>query len=118
MEFLTSRSGVLTKPDRIEAGNEQRWLRILRNESNTLENGWFAVKQPDFQQLERGISWEAARIGERDFFTATQPWSGLDDKHRSRIGSVALADHLGQMLSDLASTKYVSTQVGSLRVGN
>ncbi|KIO22289.1 hypothetical protein M407DRAFT_28165 [Tulasnella calospora MUT 4182] len=105
-ESLRARTvGVLTKPDRIEPGNEQRWLRILRNEINTLENGWFAVKQPDFQQLERGISWEAARIGERDFFSTTQPWSNLEDKHRNRIGSAALADHLGQMLSDLASTK-------------
>ncbi|KIO22298.1 hypothetical protein M407DRAFT_28173 [Tulasnella calospora MUT 4182] len=105
-ESLKSRTvGVLTKPDRIEPGNEQRWLRILRNESNTLENGGFAVKQPDFQQLERGISWEAARIGERDFFSTTQPWSSLEDKHRNRIGSTALAEHLGQMLSDLASTK-------------
>ncbi|KAG8931129.1 hypothetical protein FRC01_001830 [Tulasnella sp. 417] len=105
-ESLKTRTvGVLTKPDRIEPGNEQRWLKILRNESNTLENGWFAVKQPDFQQLERGISWEAARIGERDYFSSTQPWSSLEDKHRNRIGSIALADHLGQMLSDLASTK-------------
>ncbi|KAG8913176.1 hypothetical protein FRC00_002893 [Tulasnella sp. 408] len=105
-ESLKARTvGVLTKPDRIEPGNEQRWLKILRNESNTLENGWFAVKQPDFQQLERGISWEAARIGERDFFSTTQPWSRLEDKHRNRIGTTALADHLGQMLSDLASTK-------------
>ncbi|KAG9026862.1 hypothetical protein FS837_004488 [Tulasnella sp. UAMH 9824] len=33
------RSRVLTKPDRIELGNEGGWLKILRNESITLENG-------------------------------------------------------------------------------
>ncbi|KAG8994201.1 hypothetical protein FRB90_000509 [Tulasnella sp. 427] len=97
--------GVLTKPDRIEPGNEQRWIKILRGESNQLENGWFAVKQPDFQQLERGITWESARIGEKEFFSANQPWNALDEKHRNRIGTTALADHLGQLLSDLASTK-------------
>lgn len=101
--------GVLTKPDRIEPGNEGRWLEILRNQSNTLENGWFAVKQPDFQQVKSGISWEAARLGERDYFSTTQPWSSLDEKHRKRIGTTALADHLGQVLAELASKKCVTS---------
>ncbi|KAF9234007.1 P-loop containing nucleoside triphosphate hydrolase protein [Melanogaster broomeanus] len=43
--------GVLTKPDRIQAGDEASWVKILRNETEPLANHWYCVKQPSSQEL-------------------------------------------------------------------
>ena len=45
MNELTSNTGVLTKPDRIPAGDEHSWLSLIRNEKESLENNWYCVKQ-------------------------------------------------------------------------
>ena len=96
---------MLTKADRIEPGAASRWIAILKNQENTLKNGWFAVKQPNPRELEEGISWEVARANEDGFFTLHEPWASLERQYRRRLGSVALAEHLSIILSDLVSKK-------------
>ncbi|KAG8901001.1 hypothetical protein FRB99_005637 [Tulasnella sp. 403] len=97
--------GVLTKVDRIEPGGEGRWLSMLRNESERLENGWFCVKQRKPADLSAGVPLEEARSQERKFFNETPPWDALDQPYRDRIGSVALSEHLGSMLARLIEAK-------------
>ncbi|KAG8988902.1 hypothetical protein FRB94_010068 [Tulasnella sp. JGI-2019a] len=97
--------GVLTKVDRIESGGQEKWVRILRNQDNPLPNGWFCVKQPDLPQLRSGISWENAKAAEAVFFEETSPWSQLDPEIRERLGSAALAEQLGKILSELVAQK-------------
>ena len=65
------------------------------------------MKQPNPRELEEGISWEVARANEDGFFTLHEPWASLERQHRRRLGSVALAEHLSVLLSDLVSQKYV-----------
>ena len=96
---------MLTKADRIESGATTRWVSILKNEENSLPNGWFAVKQPNPRELEAGIPWEEARVNEDTFFTLNEPWRSLDRAFRKRMGSVGLAEHLSILLSDLVSKK-------------
>ncbi|KAG8901990.1 hypothetical protein FRB99_004974, partial [Tulasnella sp. 403] len=97
--------GVLTKVDRIEPGGERKWLKMLRNELNRLDNGWFCVKQRDPAQLLANLPWDDARDEERKFFDETPPWNSLGQPHCDRVGSPALSEHLGWLLARLTEAK-------------
>ncbi|KAI0657630.1 P-loop containing nucleoside triphosphate hydrolase protein [Cubamyces menziesii] len=92
--------GVLTKPDRIPSGEEDGWLRYIRNQSEPLTHGWFSVKQPDSRALSAGITWEEARESERHFFLYTAPWNQLDLEYQNRLGTYKLVERLSDLLSD------------------
>ncbi|KIL62473.1 hypothetical protein M378DRAFT_179683 [Amanita muscaria Koide BX008] len=66
--------GVLTKPDRIPTGEENRWIAFITNMKEPLENGWYCVKQPGSNDIQRGITWREARKSEEEFFAMTLPW--------------------------------------------
>jgi hypothetical protein len=102
-------TGVLTKTDRIPRGDHDRWVPIVRNEDNTLFHGWFAVRQPDTEDIERGITWEEARAQENSFFEQTSPWAGLDPKDRQKLGTENLMRCLSRILSNLIARRYVSS---------
>ncbi|THH09638.1 hypothetical protein EW145_g1875 [Phellinidium pouzarii] len=69
--------GVLTKPDRIAEGDQDQWIRFVKNEEEPLDLGWFSVKQPDALQLKQRLSWAQARAAEEEWFRATEPWNAL-----------------------------------------
>ncbi|KAH9917091.1 P-loop containing nucleoside triphosphate hydrolase protein [Amylocystis lapponica] len=102
--------GVLTKPDRIPPGEEDRWLRFIRNEYEALDNGWFSVKQPDSRALASGISWTEARKEEQLYFTATPPWSELDFESQRHLGTSRLTDCLSTVLSSLIAKRLPELQ--------
>ncbi|KZT04830.1 uncharacterized protein LAESUDRAFT_813931 [Laetiporus sulphureus 93-53] len=99
--------GVLTKPDKIDRGDEDTWLRILRNEDpeRRLKHGWYMVKQPDTMQLRMGITWEEARQSEKKFFLSTQPWAAQSLSIQRHLGTELLTQRCGDVLSDLIATK-------------
>ncbi|KAI5117950.1 hypothetical protein M0805_004715 [Coniferiporia weirii] len=99
--------GVLTKPDRIEPGEEQRWIKCLKNEAQPLELGWFCVKQPDPAQLKQGITWKEARDKEREFFGYKEPWCGLSSRN---LGTPQLVARLSDTLSDLIAKRLPELQ--------
>ena len=101
--------GVLTKPDRIPKGEENEWLRFIRDEAEHLTNGWFTVKQPATVDLKRGITWEEARELEKVFFATTPPWSTERD-YRHRFGTRNLTESLSNILSELIKNRLVSSQ--------
>ena len=110
---------MLTKPDRIAAGDEENWIRFIRNDFKPLENGWFSVKQPDSVALQQGITWEEARASERDYFAWTAPWSALDYAHQQQLGTANLTERLSSLLSGLISKRYVygpSRDTGALTI--
>lgn len=72
-----------------------------------MPHGWFAVKMPDSTQLKNGVTWEEARRGETNFFGDNGPWCDLPPHNKQRLGSSALAEYLGSLLSDLFLNKYV-----------
>ncbi|KAL5511021.1 hypothetical protein ACEPAG_3740 [Sanghuangporus baumii] len=73
--------GVLTKPDRIAKGDEERWLRFIKNEEEQFEHGWFCVKQPDATQLKEGIESVQSRDSETQWFDSTSPWNNVRVKY-------------------------------------
>jgi hypothetical protein len=99
--------GVLTKPDRIEAGEEQKWLAFIRGEAETLSKGWFCVKQPSPSELEERLSWTEARLREREFFSTRQPWASQSLALRRHFGTAHLTSRLSEILSDLIQTRWV-----------
>ncbi|KAF8991459.1 P-loop containing nucleoside triphosphate hydrolase protein [Cyathus striatus] len=93
--------GVLTKPDRIPVGEESRWLPFIRNEKDSLDNGWYCVKQPGSNEIKKGITWAEARAQENEFFSMTAPWSELEAIHKKYLRTINLVDRLSAILSDL-----------------
>jgi len=102
---MTCVIGVLTKPDRIPPGEEDRWLRFIRNEYETLDNGWYCVKQPNSKTLAQGISWTEARAQENEYFSMNPPWSSLESTYQAYLRTVNLTERLSIILSELISKR-------------
>ncbi|KAG9082166.1 hypothetical protein FS749_007065, partial [Ceratobasidium sp. UAMH 11750] len=92
--------GVLTKPDRIEKGEEQKWLGFIRGETEVLSKGWFCVKQPSPSELEKNLTWREARAREEEFFMTHEPWSSQMITVRQHFGTARLTSRLSEILSD------------------
>ncbi|KAH7883426.1 P-loop containing nucleoside triphosphate hydrolase protein [Phlebopus sp. FC_14] len=97
--------GVLTKPDRIQPGEEESWLRMIRNEREPLNNNWYCVKQPSTQRLARGITWAEARSEEDEFFTLTQPWCDVEAHYQMFFRTSSLTERLSTILSELIAKR-------------
>ncbi|KAL0573674.1 hypothetical protein V5O48_008286, partial [Marasmius crinis-equi] len=97
--------GVLTKPDRIERGDENDWLGFIRGETQPLHNGWFCVKQPSTSDLLKRITWAEARTKENDFFSMTTPWCDLEPIHQRYLRTSNLVGRLSMILSDLIAKR-------------
>ncbi|KIM62717.1 hypothetical protein SCLCIDRAFT_118891 [Scleroderma citrinum Foug A] len=108
--------GVLTKPDRIPFGEEESWLRLIRNEVEPLLNNWYCVKQPSSQMIKDGIDWAGARRHESEFFATTQPWCGLDSYHQSFLRTTKLTDRLSTILAELIAKRLPEIQDELYRV--
>ncbi|CAE6433884.1 unnamed protein product [Rhizoctonia solani] len=100
--------GVLTKPDRIESGEEQKWLAFIRGETEALSKGWFCVKQPSPSELEERLSWNEARQREQEFFSTRHPWATQGLSVRHHFGTARLTTRLSEILSDLIQTRMPS----------
>ncbi|KAK0499138.1 P-loop containing nucleoside triphosphate hydrolase protein [Armillaria luteobubalina] len=103
--------GVLTKPDRIPAGDEAGWLDFIHNEREPLENNWYCVKQPSSTDIKNGITWAEARTRENEFFSMTAPWAELDPVYQRYLRTVNLVERLSNILSDLISKRLPSIQI-------
>ncbi|KAH9917092.1 P-loop containing nucleoside triphosphate hydrolase protein [Amylocystis lapponica] len=97
--------GVITKPDRAPPGGEERWVNMVKNKEERLDNGWYCVKQPDSVAIAEGITWEKARDKEREFFVETDPWSQLDPQSRRNLGTSNLLECCSEVLSGLISRR-------------
>jgi len=107
---------VLTKPDRIPAGEEHSWLLLLRNQRERHKYGWHCVEQPSGEQVSSGMTWSEARAAEIEFFDEGNPWSSLDALVRSRLGTVPLTKALGEALFALIVKRSVNTEFGNRSV--
>ncbi|PBK61230.1 hypothetical protein ARMSODRAFT_1089911 [Armillaria solidipes] len=102
--------GVLTKPDRIAGGDEDRWMAFIRNEREPLENNWYCVKQPSSVELGQRITWQQAREKERNWFRTTAPWKDLDTFYKGYLQTANLVARLSSILSDLIAKRLPDIQ--------
>ncbi|KAI9441577.1 P-loop containing nucleoside triphosphate hydrolase protein [Lactarius indigo] len=102
--------GVLTKPDRIPAGDEAIWIN--RVQSGGMGGGieYYSVKNPDSQDIRNGITYEQAREKEAEFFSTKEPWSSLEWLYQRRLGTDKLTRRLGQVLYSLISKRLPELQ--------
>ncbi|KAI0042654.1 hypothetical protein FA95DRAFT_1525197 [Auriscalpium vulgare] len=93
--------GVLTKPDKISAGEEERWMKFIRGEEEPLVHGWYCIKRPDFQAMLLDPSLETARNQEKAWFEKTDPWcySNLKRFFRTPNLVAALIRTLGELVT-------------------
>jgi hypothetical protein len=103
MKHITA---VLTKPDRIDPGDEGKWMDMLRNRTEKFKHGWFCVRQPGYSQLQARITPDEARENERLFFENTRPWSNAEPDLRARFGTKSLSKALGQKLFDVIARRF------------
>ncbi|CAB4416615.1 unnamed protein product [Rhizophagus irregularis] len=87
--------GVLTKPDTIEEGTHDTWMKIMRGDAHRLALGYYVVRNPKPKELKEGITFKEARKNEKNFFDNEEPWRSF--YIRDRLG----VEHLQKKLSDL-----------------
>ncbi|KAL8280533.1 hypothetical protein RQP46_007181 [Phenoliferia psychrophenolica] len=99
--------GVLTKADRLPKGEEETWIRILRNQrvGSVLRHGYYSTKLSNAEELLANPSFAAARQAEEQYFSETKPWSTLEVEHKSRLGTKKLTDALSQLLQQYIREK-------------
>ncbi|PFH50434.1 hypothetical protein AMATHDRAFT_60959 [Amanita thiersii Skay4041] len=102
--------GVLTKPDRIQSGEEGNWIAFIKHEKELLENNWFCVKQPSSTELKAGLTWQDARKNEDNFFLSTTPWSELEGIYQQFLRTRNLVERLSTVLSDLVLKRLPEIQ--------
>ena len=89
--------GIITKPDLINKGTEERVARLVKNlDQPKLHHGYFVVKNPSPEEMKDGISFEQRVKNDREFFLSER-WKtqGIDP---SRIGNVDLRKFLQDLL--------------------
>ncbi|KAK6516066.1 hypothetical protein TWF506_005979 [Arthrobotrys conoides] len=85
--------GILTKPDRVEAGGEIEVIRTARNQTYRLGLGYFVVRNRGPSEME--LSAEDRDGLERSFFTQEAPWNTLP---KDRVGVKSLKEFLGKLI--------------------
>ncbi|PLB39905.1 dynamin family protein [Aspergillus candidus] len=78
--------GVLTKPDLVDTGAEQRVLGLIHGEDLTFKQGWFLVRNLGQRELQEG---GVDRNAAEDEFRQTEPWN-LVPQDRFGIQSLRL----------------------------
>jgi hypothetical protein len=111
----------MTKPDRID--NDSRYVDIkkaLDGKQDRLGHGYFVVKQPSQDEIDRGITHREAREAEERFFDEEQPWAGDLAAHRERFGTWNLQVTLSRLLAGLSTQalpkiwKQISDQLAAV----
>ncbi|XP_059392849.1 interferon-induced GTP-binding protein Mx2-like [Carassius carassius] len=98
---------ILTKPDLIDKGTEERILAIIQNKVIPLRKGYIMVKCRGQQQINEEISLEEAAQMERDFFQNHDHFRCLLKKDKATIKYLAvkltqdLVDHIKKSLPQL-----------------
>ena len=104
-------AGVLTKPDLVTtAAHKARWMDVISGNDHPLKHGYYCTKQPDDDERANGITAEAARAAEADFFTkAASQWMARHVDTR-RFGTPHLVTSLSNLLANMISEKYVGSR--------
>jgi hypothetical protein len=99
-------AGVLTKPDRIPAGDDREWTSLVTcTDPHGGDMQWFVVKNPDSVALQQGVTWEESRQEETIYFASDPTWRSIGDEYKERLGTEHLVHKLSDMLSDLIVKK-------------
>lgn len=93
--------GVLTKPDLVDRGAEQRVIDLLQGKSHKLNLGWCIVRNPGQQELDEGSTDRNEK--EIAFFSTRAPWTKIE---KEKTGIKALRERLGEILADMVRREF------------
>ncbi|KZV76475.1 hypothetical protein PENSPDRAFT_598401 [Peniophora sp. CONT] len=109
--------GVLTKPDRIQSGTEDGWIKLLKNDVSgaPLANGWFSVKMPELTPSHPAPPRAEATTQEAAWFhkqpDVSPAWTSLTAATRRRLGTRYLVGALEVALSDLVRRRIPALDI-------
>jgi hypothetical protein len=92
--------GVLTKPDLVDAGAENRVMDLLEGRAHQLALGWCMVRNLGQKESEEDKS---RHLVEKNFFRQTAPWNKLDGE---KVGVEALQLRLRDLLMKLTKDEF------------
>ncbi|KAI5811712.1 P-loop containing nucleoside triphosphate hydrolase protein [Peziza echinospora] len=94
--------GILTKPDAVQKGDEQRIIDVARNKVTELTHGWFVIRNRSTDDINNNVSLEKRNQNEAEFFKKS-PWNQL---HRDRVGIFALNKFLRELLDEHVKKEF------------
>lgn len=97
--------GVLTKPDLIDEGGEQRIVNILKNTERPLKHGYIMVQNPSQKELDEHILPEVAKQKEIEFFANHSHFQSFAEQ----TGREALETKLQPLL-----VQHISNAIGPM----
>lgn len=105
--------GVLTKPDLLDKGTEEKIIRIIENKEINLKLGYYIIKNKSYNDNLNNITRENAIINENDFFNKGL-WCNI---HENKKGLDSLIKILSKSLSDLIRKEYpkLKTELENIR---
>ncbi|KLJ11831.1 hypothetical protein EMPG_13014 [Blastomyces silverae] len=86
--------GVLTKPDLVDKGTEQKVIDLLEGKKSSWKMGWSLVRNPGQQDLDDGTQDRAKT--EENFFRTKSPWNTIDE---DKVGINSLRGRLQEILT-------------------
>ena len=99
--------GVLTKPDLVDPGAEDRVIDLLQGRTHRLRLGWHVVRNPGQQQL-LDHSLDRGKL-EQKFFNTVSPWNKVE---KDKVGIENLKARIQDILSDLVREEFPKVQTG------
>ncbi|MCJ1458596.1 hypothetical protein MMC28_008969 [Mycoblastus sanguinarius] len=93
--------GVLTKPDLVDRGAENRIVDLIEGRGHKLKLGWSIVRNPGQMELEDSKTDRHAV--EKDFFKTKQPWAKLN---KNRVGIQSLQGRLREILTEKIRNEF------------
>jgi hypothetical protein len=92
--------GVLTKPDLVDAGAENRVMDLLEGKAHQLALGWCMVRNLGQKESQDNKDRHAV---EKNFFRTTTPW---DQVNEDQVGVEALQTRLRDLLGTLTRREF------------
>lgn len=93
--------GVLTKPDLVDRGAENRVVDLVEGRSYKLKLGWSIVRNPGQSDLEDSTF--DRHTSEKSFFKSKEPWAKLQ---RDRVGVESLQGQLRDILTEMVKKEF------------
>ena len=100
-------TGVLTKADCMEAGEEHQWPNVLRNKTFTLDYGFYMTLGLGTDKREAGMAHKTGREAERTFFEEKKLWN---NEFKDHSGTDKLISALIETLSSMIKARYIVTR--------
>jgi len=98
--------GVLTKPDLVDKGSEDKVVNLVNGKISTRNLGWCVVRNLSQVQLQKkGVDRNKL---EMEFFKGQHPWNCLDE---DKVGIAALREKLQDMLSKKIRQEFPKVRI-------